>query len=79
MGSDPLQSKWFANLDERQQQEVRFALDYAQNYRHGTDGHNRLLLIALLANIAANLERESEDRAEMEGYWREKANKAING
>lgn len=59
MGFDPLESKWFAGLNEREQKEVAFALEYAKNYRHGTDGHNRLLLIALLANIATNLEENN--------------------
>lgn len=42
---------WFDTLDERQQKEVRFAREYADRYSHGTDGHNRLLLVARLADL----------------------------
>jgi hypothetical protein len=42
---------WLDNLDERQQQEVRFARAYAAQYGHGTDGHHRLVLIAKLAEL----------------------------
>jgi hypothetical protein len=40
---------WFTLLDERQQKEVQFAEVYAQHFSHGTDGHNRLLLVAKMA------------------------------
>jgi hypothetical protein len=42
---------WFNELDARQQSEVRFAREYADRYSHGTDGHNRLLLLARLADL----------------------------
>lgn len=36
-------------LTERQIKEMIFALIYAEQFGHGTEGHNRLLLIAKLA------------------------------
>lgn len=39
-------------ITERQAKEIQFALYYARNCSHGTDGHNRLLLLAMLANKA---------------------------
>ena len=75
MDFDPADSKWFGILDERQQKEVRFALDYAQNYKHGTDGHNRLMTIALLADIATRL----ENGAEMEVRWHERFDQVQDG
>lgn len=37
------------NLNERQIKEMYLALFYAEKLGHGTDGHNRLILIAKLA------------------------------
>jgi hypothetical protein len=48
---DTLPPQWFKQLDERQQHEVRFAQLYADTFSHGTDGHNRLLLIAKMADM----------------------------
>lgn len=42
---------WFEQLDERQQKEVEMAITYNSLFRHGTDGHNRLILIAQLAGM----------------------------
>lgn len=42
-------------LDERQRKELGFAQFYADEYAHGTDGHNRLLLLSKLANILDDL------------------------
>lgn len=42
---------WFDKLDARQQKEVWFAESYHTSFSHGTDGHNRLLLIALMARL----------------------------
>lgn len=45
-------SKWWMDLlDDRQKKEMKFARDYALFYQHGTDGHNRLMLMARLAEI----------------------------
>jgi hypothetical protein len=38
-------------LSEREQKEVAFAKVYAEQFAHGTAGHNRLLLIARLAEL----------------------------
>jgi hypothetical protein len=37
--------------DDRQRDELRFAETYATSFRHGTDDHHRLLLIARLAEL----------------------------
>lgn len=42
---------WMKLLDERQQMEMKLAREYANFYHHGTDGHNRLMLMARLAEI----------------------------
>jgi hypothetical protein len=49
--NNTLSSQWFIKLDERQRHEVRFAQLYADTFSHGTDGHNRLLLIAKMADM----------------------------
>lgn len=43
--------EWLKLLDERQRKEVEFAAIYAKQFAHGTDGHNRLLLISRLADL----------------------------
>src|SRR5690242_6214769 len=50
-----------AKLDERQRKEVSFARDYSINFNHGTDGHNRLLLIAKLADMVDILDSTNEN------------------
>ena len=42
---------WRKLIDERQSKEIDFAVLYAGDFHHGTDGHNRLLLIAKLSEI----------------------------
>lgn len=39
---------------ERELKEIYFALMYAYNFSHGTDGHNRLILIAKLAELCTD-------------------------
>ena len=51
--------EWMKTLDERQKQEVAFARLYALEFKHGTDGHNRLLLIAKLADMLDKQEGKS--------------------
>lgn len=46
--------KWFQALEERQQKEVMFAITYAEQFTHGTDGHHKLLLIADMAEELHN-------------------------
>lgn len=47
---------WMEQFDERQRKEMRFACTYAADYAHGTDGHNRLLIIDKLVGVANDLE-----------------------
>jgi hypothetical protein len=53
MGLEPIGTDWFETLlDARQQKEVSFAKIYdTDDYRHGTDGHNRLVIISKLATL----------------------------
>lgn len=39
---------------ERELMEIKFALMYVEEFLHGTDGHNRLMLIAKLAATSHN-------------------------
>lgn len=48
-------AKWTEGMDVRMKKEIEFATLYTTLYRHGTDGHNRLLLIAQLAAIIDGL------------------------
>lgn len=41
-------SPWFRALSDREKDEIRLALRYSTGSNHGTDGHNRLNLIAKL-------------------------------
>lgn len=52
-------SGWQDNLDERQRKEVALARIYAADFAHGTDGHNRLLLIAKLADLLDEAQRDT--------------------
>ena len=41
----------FDLFNERERNEIQFARIYSEDFRHGTDGHTRILLVAKLANI----------------------------
>lgn len=47
---------WFQALDDRQKNEVVLAVEYAERFNHGTDGHHRLLLIASLVDELVDYE-----------------------
>jgi hypothetical protein len=42
---------WLDKFDERQRAEIAFAVLYAQQFGHGTDGHNAKLIIAKMADM----------------------------
>lgn len=42
---------WLERFDERQQSEIALALLYAEQFGHGTDGHNAKMIIAQMAKI----------------------------
>jgi len=42
---------WQCYLDERELKETALAMLYAVQFHHGTDGHNRLMLIAKLTSL----------------------------
>lgn len=53
---DEQKPKWEELLNERQLKELHFAQIYAKHFNHGTDGHNRLLLIDFLADALNRVE-----------------------
>ena len=57
-----VQAFWEQYLDERQLKELRFARLYAKEFAHGTDGHNRLMLINLLANLLDRAENKDQQK-----------------
>ena len=65
---------WLEQLTEREAKEVDFAQMYANHYSHGTDGHNRLLLISKLAHMIDSLEKDKAElfehiaKARRQGY-----------
>jgi len=52
---------WKEEFDARQVNEIEFARIYADQFHHGTDGHNRLLLIAQMANKLDALQQQVND------------------
>lgn len=52
---------WQELLDKRQLQEVKFAQLYTMQFAHGTDGHNRLMLINLLVDALNRVEASGVD------------------
>ena len=51
MTEQPQLKPWHQLLTDRELKELTFAIHYALHFNHGTAGHNRLLLIAKLADI----------------------------
>lgn len=52
---------WIDQLTERERKEVQFALLYAGQFNHGTDGHSRLVLIDKLARLLDEAEKKVND------------------
>lgn len=46
------------NYTERELSEIRFALTYVDTFNHGTDGHNRLNVIAKLYRHVERLKQD---------------------
>lgn len=42
---------WETHFDERQRKEIAFCLVYADDFAHGTDGHNIRLIVAKMARL----------------------------
>ena len=42
---------WETHFDERQRKEIAFCLIYADDFAHGTDGHNVKLIVAKMAKL----------------------------
>lgn len=44
-------NNWRNRFDERQLKEIDFSILYAEQFHHGTDGHNAKLIIARMASL----------------------------
>lgn len=56
---------WKEKISEpRLVKEIEFACMYAESFKHGTDGHGRLILISEMANL---LDEQQERIAKLEG------------
>ncbi len=44
-------NEWSKELTEREMKEIAFAQIYHNQFDHGTDGHNRLILISKLVAL----------------------------
>lgn len=44
-------SEWFDQFDERQKKQIEFAILYAEQFHHGADGHNSMMIIAKLVDL----------------------------
>jgi hypothetical protein len=42
---------WLGAFTEREKSEIRLAVLYAQDFNHGTDGHNAKIIIAKMVKI----------------------------
>lgn len=48
---------WNDLFDERQKKEIAFSRIYANDFNHGTDGHNAKVIIAKMADLLDECER----------------------
>jgi hypothetical protein len=55
--------EWQTLLDQRQRDEIELARWYAKGTKHGTDGHNRLMLLAKMADMLDEAEDKARDNA----------------
>lgn len=51
---------WHSFFDERQLKEIKFDGIYAEQFSHGTDGHNARLIIAKMAELLDLIEKHIE-------------------
>lgn len=51
---------WMAQLDERTNKHIGFALNYAAAFAHGAPGHLDLMTIATLARLLNNFEHHGD-------------------
>ncbi len=52
---------WKDQLDPRQRSEVEYCRIYAEQFAHGTDGHNMRLLISQLALLLDDAHKQLRD------------------
>lgn len=81
--------KWLEQFDERQRKEIEFALLYANQFAHGTDGHNAKIIIARMAAMLDKIhyalapigaggefaEKAKREIAEVMGFFQEESEK----
>lgn len=60
MNTEPQENDWRDQLTERERKELAFAKVYTRQFNHGTAGHNRLLLIAKLADLLDKVPPDKE-------------------
>ncbi len=46
-----LSGVWMKNFTDRDIKEIDFSIIYADNFNHGTNGHNEKIIIAKMANM----------------------------
>lgn len=49
--------EWAKMFTERQLKEINFSIVYAEDFNHGTDGHNAKIIIAKMAKMLSAIER----------------------
>jgi hypothetical protein len=49
---------WTDRLSDQQRKEIAWSRLYAESYGHFTDGHSRLMLVSLLAELLDQIEGE---------------------
>ena len=52
--------EWEPVFNERELNEIMFAIEYATNFNHGTAGHNRLLLIYKMCLVLDVMEKDND-------------------
>ena len=57
----PISNDWLNEFDTRQQIQIEFSALYAQDYHHGADGHNSMIIIAKMASILDELTGGEDD------------------
>lgn len=53
-------SEWRLNFDARQRREIEYCIIYAEQFNHGTDGHNIRLIVDKMARL---LDMKEQSRA----------------
>lgn len=49
---------WLNEFDERQRKQIEFSAIYENDFHHGANGHNDMMIIAKMARMLSALEKE---------------------